>query len=70
MALHQVWRTIKKVKIESLGANIFMFKFADEANKRRVMAGGPWHFDKALIILTEPKGFGEITKQSFTHSAF
>ena len=41
MALHQVWRTIKKVKIESLGANIFMFKFADEANKRRVNGRRP-----------------------------
>ena len=59
--------------IESLGANIFMFKFADKADKRRVMARGPWHFDRAdraLIVLTEPKGIGEITKQSFTHTKF
>lgn len=70
MALQQVWRTIKEVKIESLGVHIFMFKFADEADKRRVMTGGPWHFDRALIVLTEPKGIGEIIKQSFTHTTF
>ena len=28
IALQQVWRTFKEVKIESLGNNIFMFKFA------------------------------------------
>ena len=65
MALQQVWRTIKEVKIESLGVHIFMFKFADEADKRRVMAGGLWHFDKALIVLTEPKGIGGDHKTVF-----
>lgn len=49
---------------------MFIFKFAFEADKRRVLSGGPWHFERALIVLTEPSGIGEITKQSFTHSAF
>lgn len=47
-----------------------MFKFASEADKRRVLSGGPWHFERALIVLKEPSGIGEITKQVFTHSAF
>ncbi|KAL9416941.1 hypothetical protein AB3S75_040014 [Citrus x aurantiifolia] len=70
IALQQVWRTFKEVKIESLGNNIFMFKFAEEADKKRVLTGGPWHFDMALIVLTEPRGIGEVTKQSFTHTSF
>ena len=69
-ALQQAWRTLKEVKIESLGSNIFMFKFAAEADKRRVTMGGPWHFDRALIVLTEPKGIGEISKQSFDYVSF
>ena len=69
-ALQQVWRTFKEVKIESLGNNIFMFKFAEEAGKEIVLTGGPWHFDRALIVLTEPKGIGEVTKQSFTYTSF
>ena len=36
---------MREVKIESLGDNIFMFKFALEADKRRVLAGHHWHFD-------------------------
>ncbi|KAL9440453.1 hypothetical protein AB3S75_019170 [Citrus x aurantiifolia] len=69
-ALQMVWRTTKEVRIESLGNNVFLFKFALEANKKRILAGGPWHFDRALIILTEPKGFGEVTRQAFTHTSF
>ena len=69
-ALQQVWRTFKEVKIESVGNNIFMFKFAEEADKKRVLKGGPWHFDRALIVLAEPRGIGEVAKQSFTHTSF
>ena len=69
-AMLQIWRTNKEVRIESLGSNIFMFKFAVEADKKRVMGGGPWHFDRALIVLTEPKGIGDIANQSFTHTPF
>ncbi|KAH9649425.1 CCHC-type domain-containing protein [Citrus sinensis] len=51
-AMLQIWRTNKEVRIESLGSNIFMFKFAVEADKKRVMGGGPWHFDGALMSFT------------------
>ena len=33
-ALQQVWRTFKEVKIESVGNNIFIFKFAEKADKK------------------------------------
>lgn len=69
-AMLQIWRTNREVKIESLGNNIFMFKFDLEADKKRVMGGGPWHFDQALIVLTEPKGIGDIANQPFTHTSF
>ncbi|KAK9187829.1 hypothetical protein WN944_019228 [Citrus x changshan-huyou] len=55
VTMQQVWRTVREVKIENLGDNIFMFKFALEADKRRVLVGGPWHFDRALIVPIEPK---------------
>ena len=62
-----MWKTMKEVKIEKLGENIFIFQFGSEADKRKVFAGGPWHFDKALIVLTEPARIGELKKQDFTH---
>lgn len=59
MALNQVQQTKKEVKIEKPGDNIFIFKFANAADKKRTMAGGPWHFNEALIVLKEPEGIGE-----------
>ncbi|KAH9735378.1 hypothetical protein KPL71_017712 [Citrus sinensis] len=53
-----------------LGNNIFMFKFAEETDKKRVLSGGPWHFDRAIIVLTEPQGIEEVTKQSFSWTSF
>ena len=47
-----------------------MFRFAKEADKKRVLTGGLWHFDRALIVLTEPNGIGEVTKQSFIRTSF
>ena len=70
IALTQVWQTRKEVKIENIGDKIFISKFRDEVDKRRIIAGGPWHFNQALIVLKEPEGIGEITAQLFTHTTF
>ena len=70
VAMQQVWRTVREVKIEKLVDNIFMFKFALEADKRRFLVAGPWHFDRALIVLIEPKGIRSIRAQTFTHTSF
>lgn len=47
-----------------------MFKFGSEVDKRSIMVGGPWHFDIALIVLTEPVGIGDVKKQNFSHVSF
>ena len=38
-ALAQAWETIKEVKVEILGNNMFLFKFGLEIDNRKVMAG-------------------------------
>ena len=70
VALHQALHTVQDFKIESIGSNIFMFKFSLEADKKIVLNGGPWYFDRALIGLQEPSGIGSIKKQSFSHASF
>ena len=37
--MQQVWRIVKEVKIESMGENIFLFKFGSEEEKKRVLMG-------------------------------
>lgn len=29
-----------------------------------------WHFNRALMVLIEPTGIGELTKHSFSHVSF
>lgn len=53
-----------------MGENTFMFRFATKADERRAIASGPWHFNGALIIFTEPSGIGEVSKLSFTYASF
>lgn len=69
-ALTQAWKTTKEVKIESMRNNIFRFKFGLEVDKQKIMAGEPCHFDKALIVLKEPSGIGNMRKEEFTHTRF
>lgn len=68
--MQQACKTIKEVKIESIRDNVFLFKFATKEEKRIVFIGDPWHFDRALLVLAEPSGIGDIKKQSFTHTSF
>ena len=69
-AMQQAWKTTKEIKVESQGDNIFVFKLATEHDKKKVLTEGPWHFDKALIVLVEPMGMGGIKRQPFTHTSF
>lgn len=56
--------------MESLGENIFIFKFASYEENRRILHGGPWHFNNSLMVLVEPTSVGNIKQQAFTHTSF
>ncbi|KAL9412032.1 hypothetical protein AB3S75_045609 [Citrus x aurantiifolia] len=68
--MQRVWKTSREVKIESLGETIFMFKFGSEMDKRSILVGGPWHFDRAIIVLKKPAGIEDVKKQDFSHASF
>ena len=70
VAMKQAWRSTKELKVEGLGDNIFIFKFASASEKKRILYGGPWHFDRSLMILAELISVGNIKKQAFTHTFF
>lgn len=39
-AMQQAWRTTKEIKVKCLGDNVFIFKFASESEKKRILYGG------------------------------
>ncbi|KAL5780527.1 hypothetical protein ACOSQ2_011264 [Xanthoceras sorbifolium] len=48
-----IWRTTKEVEVESIGVNMFVFRFKCQWDQKRVLEGGPWSFDKQLLVLQE-----------------
>lgn len=68
--INQVWKTLNGVKVESVGSNLFLFHFSSKSDRKRVLTGSPWCFDKTLIVLSESKGIGELSKLDFSFTSF
>lgn len=58
------------MKIEHVRENVFMFKFRDDVDKMRGLFDGLYHFNVALIILTNLGGIGDASKYSFIYTLF
>lgn len=56
--------------MEPLGATVFLFRFGTEADKRKMIAGGPWHHEQALVLLIETISIGDVSQQTFTYVSF
>lgn len=54
--LTRLWRTTGRVIFRELQEKIWLFEFVDEADKRRVMVGRPWSFDRHILMLNEFEG--------------
>lgn len=61
-----IWRVHNLTKIVMAGDNIFFIQFRSTLEKARVMAEGPWTFDRALIILKLPSISESINSLAFT----
>ncbi|KAL5864153.1 hypothetical protein ACOSQ3_001667 [Xanthoceras sorbifolium] len=66
----KIWRTTQTFIMENVKENVFVFQFQNQADKRRVLMGGPWSFDKCLIVLEEPRGDGKFLEMGFNNVQF
>ncbi|TXG60614.1 hypothetical protein EZV62_015187 [Acer yangbiense] len=57
-------------EIESVTGNIFTFHFKSEEDRQRVISGGPWSFDNALMVLAKLEGNGTIESIQFIQVDF
>ncbi|KAL5809465.1 hypothetical protein ACOSQ3_030156 [Xanthoceras sorbifolium] len=53
-----------------MGNNLFVFRFNCMLDRKRVLEGGPWTFDKQLLVLKEASGVGRVTEVDFSWSHF
>lgn len=68
--LLRLWRPVGTVAFQEVQQNLWIFEFSDEEDKRRVMAGRPWLFDRHLLILNNFDGGTPPSQMAFTHSPF
>jgi hypothetical protein len=45
-----LWRTDNDFQLQDMGDNIVIIRFSDPADLERVIASGPWTYDKSLIL--------------------
>ncbi|OMO99000.1 reverse transcriptase [Corchorus capsularis] len=68
--LKQVWKLVKEFSIIALEENLFLFKFASEADMDRVLEGSPWTFDKHLLLFANYDGNLCPEDYNFTRAPF
>ncbi|XVF19161.1 hypothetical protein REPUB_Repub11eG0085500 [Reevesia pubescens] len=68
--LKVIWRTAKEVSIVVLEENLFLFKFASEYDKNKVLDGSPWLFDQKLLLFHDYNGDLRPSEYTFTTAPF
>jgi hypothetical protein len=54
--LVRIWRPAVKVIFKEIQDNLWLFEFSEEGDKRKVLAGRPWSYDRTLLIVNEFDG--------------
>ncbi|KAK3232375.1 hypothetical protein Dsin_004256 [Dipteronia sinensis] len=65
-----IWRVSEGVEIEWIEGNFFSFHFKNLEDRKRILSGSLWSFDRAMMILEEPVGDGDIKTMSFKKLEF
>lgn len=70
MTMPKIWGLVGNVQIEKAGINVFICKFKNRKDKLRIVEGGPWIYDKALLVFDELKGSCCPTSLEFRYAKF
>ncbi|TXG72444.1 hypothetical protein EZV62_001023 [Acer yangbiense] len=68
--MKRIWRVNRGVEIEPVEDNIFEFQFKNLEARQRILSGGPWRFNRAIIIFEKPTRTGEIANMEFNRTEF
>ena len=60
-----LWRTDNDFQLQDMGDNIVIIRFSDPADLERVIASGPWTYDKSLILFQRTEEGVPVTSMSF-----
>ncbi|XP_021762243.1 uncharacterized protein LOC110727015 [Chenopodium quinoa] len=68
--MNHAWALKGKVIIRKLESNLFAFQFSNSRDMEKVMAGRPWCFEQALLLLNSINGNEQPSEVQLTHSPF
>ncbi|XP_075675072.1 uncharacterized protein LOC142644317 [Castanea sativa] len=68
--LRSMWRSIQNFEVRDLGLNTVLILFDNETDPMKILAQGPWSFDKYLIGLYKPKEEESVDDATFTNASF
>ena len=68
--LRSMWCSVQNFKVHDFGANTVLILFENEADPPKILAQGPWSFDKYLIGLYKPKEEESMDDATFTNASF
>lgn len=66
--LSRIWRLAGRVVFKELQDNCWLFDFSTKDDKRRVLEGRPWSFDRHALVLKAFDGKTAVSQMRFTHS--
>ncbi|TXG57706.1 hypothetical protein EZV62_015535 [Acer yangbiense] len=68
--MNKIWRVEGGVEIEQVKSNIFKFGFKTLKDRQRILKGGLWSFDRAIIVFEIPTGEREVEGMNFNSVDF
>ncbi|KAK7845980.1 uncharacterized protein At4g02000-like [Quercus suber] len=68
--LRSMWRSVTNFEVRDLGSNTVLIIFDNDADPQKIIAQGPWTFDKYLIGLYNPVGEESVDDATFDHAPF
>lgn len=68
--LTRLWRIRGLVVFQEVQDNVWLFELSDGGDKRRILEGCPWSFDRQILVLNEFDGSTPPSQMQFTHSPF
>ncbi|XP_059441137.1 uncharacterized protein LOC132173616 [Corylus avellana] len=68
--LSRIWRLSGSVTFKEIQDNIWLFEFEELYDKRRVLEGRPWSFDRQILVLHDFDGSTPPSQMDFSHSPF
>jgi hypothetical protein len=66
--LSRIWRLVGRVVFKEIGDNLWLFEFSNGDDKRRVMEGRPWSYDRQALVLNDFDGKTTPSHMKFNHT--